>query len=372
MSSSYSALSKVMPECRPDDSRGPAWRFAAGSVAGDERRLSIVDDDSRDRRHHSRVQNGQPLSEMSPSRGPPVLPRKLHTTLATHRGPVHVVRYAKGSAKYILSGGQDRIVRLWNPDLGTEIKAFEAHGYEVLSISVSHDNAKFASSGGDRSVFVWDVAAGLTSRRLAGHTGKVFTVEFNVDATVLASGSYDATVRLWDLRSQSRAPIQILEEAKDAVQTLHVDGTTVISGSVDGYVRTYDLRKGELRADFIGQPVTSVIPSADGTTFLVATLDSHVRLFDVGTGKLLNTFTGHSHTSYRCRACFGHAEASVVCGDEDGRVWAWDLVDATALQPNPPPKVHNKVITWTEHHPTQPDEMVTASADGTVKVWRHT
>lgn len=308
---------------------------------------------------------------MAPSRGPQQLARRLHATLSNHRGPVHVARYAKGTAKYILSGGQDRTVRLWNADLGTEIKVFEAHGYEVLSISVSHDNAKFASSGGDRSVFVWDVTTGMTSRRLAGHTGKVFSVEFNADATVLASGSYDATVRLWDLRSQSRAPIQVLEEAKDAVQTLHVDATTIIAGSVDGYVRTYDLRKGELRADFVGQPVTSVIPSTDGTTFLVASLDSQVRLFDVGTGKMLNYFGGHMHTSYRCRACFGYAEASVVCGDENGCIWAWDLVDAAILQPNPPPQVHSKVITWTEHHPTQPDEMITASADGTVNIWRN-
>lgn len=42
------------------------------------------------------------------------------------------------------------------------------------------------------------------------------------------------------------------------------------------------------------------------------------------------------------------------------------------MQPNPPPKVHNKVITWTEHHPSDAGEMVTASADGTVKVWRQT
>lgn len=147
---------------------------------------------------------------MAPSRGPQTLARQLHTTLTNHRGPVHVVRYAKGSAKYILSGGQDRTVRLWNPDSGTEIKSFEAHGYEVLSISVyvppqitprafwvlttachprSHDNAKFASSGGDRSVFVWDVATGVTTRRLAGHMGKVHTVEFNADASVLASGA---------------------------------------------------------------------------------------------------------------------------------------------------------------------------------------
>ena len=73
---------------------------------------------------------------MAPSRGPQTLARKLHTTLSSHRGPVHVVRYAKGSAKYILSGGQDRTVRLWNPDSGAQIKSFEAHGYEVLSISV--------------------------------------------------------------------------------------------------------------------------------------------------------------------------------------------------------------------------------------------
>lgn len=47
----------------------------------------------------------------------------------------------------------------------------------------------------------------------------------------------------------------------------------------------------------------------------------------MSSGKLLNDFTGHNHTSYRCRACFGHEEAMVVFGDEDGRVWAWDLVD---------------------------------------------
>jgi len=73
---------------------------------------------------------------MAPSRGQPILPRKLHTTLDAHKGPVHVVRYSKGTAKYILSGGHDRIILLWDPNLGTEIKAYTGHGYEVLSITV--------------------------------------------------------------------------------------------------------------------------------------------------------------------------------------------------------------------------------------------
>lgn len=73
---------------------------------------------------------------MAPSRGPAPTPRTLYKTLSNHKGPVHVARYAKGTAKYVLSGGQDRTVRLWNPDLGTEIKSYSAHGYEVLSITV--------------------------------------------------------------------------------------------------------------------------------------------------------------------------------------------------------------------------------------------
>ncbi|KAG5725583.1 WD repeat domain-containing protein 83 [Termitomyces sp. T112] len=302
---------------------------------------------------------------------PPLLPRSVYVSLDGHKGPVNVARYAKGSAKYILTGGQDRTVRLWNASHGGEIKTFAAHGYEVLSITVSHDNAKFASSGGDRSVFLWDVATGVTTRRIAGHMGKIYAVEFNEDATVVASGSFDASVRLWDLRAINRQAIQVLDEARDAVQTLHIGSTTIITGSVDGHVRTYDLRKGELRSDFMGHPVTSVVPTQDGQTILVTTLDSHIRLMDASTGKMLNDFVGHSNTSYRCRACFSHGEANVICGDENGQIWAWDLLDAKVLLPNPPPKAHQKVITWTEHHPTDANEFFSSSADGTVKVWRN-
>jgi mitogen-activated protein kinase organizer 1 len=73
---------------------------------------------------------------MAPSRGLQPVPRTVHATLDAHKGPVHVVRYSKGNAKYLLTGGQDRTIRLWNAEHGSEIKKFAAHGYEVLSITV--------------------------------------------------------------------------------------------------------------------------------------------------------------------------------------------------------------------------------------------
>jgi mitogen-activated protein kinase organizer 1 len=77
--------------------------------------------------------------------------------------------------------------------------------------------------------------------------------------------------------------------------------------------------------------VTSVIPTQDGQTFLVTSLDGHIRLMDAISGKMLNDFTGHENSSYRCRACFDHEEANIICGDENGQVWVWDLLDVRHL-----------------------------------------
>ncbi|KAF8342211.1 nuclear mRNA splicing protein [Cantharellus anzutake] len=301
----------------------------------------------------------------------PALPRHEHHTLTGHSGPVNIAVYAKGFSKYALSGGNDRTIRLWNPELGAEIKAYKGHGYEILGIDVTSDNAQFASSGGDRVAYLWDVTSGQTIRRFQGHMGKINAVRFGGDGAILVTASYDRTVKIYDLKAQNRSPIQSLDEASDSVACVYVSAAEIVTGSVDGHVRTYDIRKGELRSDYLGHPVTSIRPTKDGSTYLATTLDSSIRLMDCANGSALNTFKGHKNDSYRTNATFGFGEARIVCGDEDGRVWSWDLLTGKPENPNPPPKAHSKTITWTEQHPTKRDELLTASADGTVKVWRH-
>jgi mitogen-activated protein kinase organizer 1 len=78
-------------------------------------------------------------------------------------------------------------------------------------------------------------------------------------------------------------------------------------------------------------PVTAVQPTQDAQTYLATTLDGHIRLMDAQTGSMLANFSGHLNKDYKIRAVFGHAEASVVCGDERGSVWAWDLLDVRTL-----------------------------------------
>lgn len=43
-------------------------------------------------------------------------------------------------------------------------------------------------------------------------------------------------------------------------------------------------------------------------------------------------------------------------------------IQATTIGSMPPPKAHEKPILWTVHHP-EGSELLTASGDGTVRVW---
>ena len=69
------------------------------------------------------------------------------------------------------------------------IQRYEAHGYSVLDVAVTADNARFASVGGDRGVFLWDVEQGGTIRRWSGHNARVEAVQFAGDGdSVVVSG----------------------------------------------------------------------------------------------------------------------------------------------------------------------------------------
>lgn len=113
------------------------------------------------------------------------VPSKSKSTLAR---PLNVVRY-NSNGNYILSGGNDKKVNLFNAYSGAHVKTYEAHGYEVTDLSVSFDNARFVSCGGDKPVYYWDVAQGVTIRRFSGHTQRVNAVAFNADASVVVSGT---------------------------------------------------------------------------------------------------------------------------------------------------------------------------------------
>ncbi|KAF2160716.1 hypothetical protein M409DRAFT_70250 [Zasmidium cellare ATCC 36951] len=260
--------------------------------------------------------------------------------LTDHNGPVHAVTFSAGTGQYILTGCQDRSVRLFNPSTSRLIQTYSAHGYEVLDLSVSADNARFASVGGDKAVFLWDVATAQTLRRFNGHAARVNAVRFGGEGdSILVSGSYDGTVKVWDLKARNdNRPIMTFSEAKDSVSSVEVLGSEIFVGSVDGRVRVYDLGAGRVDCDVVapGKGVTSVMPTRAGDGYLVSSLGSEVRFMDRGTGKCLQSFEGGEagfvNEEYRVRSMLAVGDAYAVSGSEDGRVVVWDVLTGAVVQ----------------------------------------
>jgi mitogen-activated protein kinase organizer 1 len=65
--------------------------------------------------------------------------------------------------------------------------------------------------------------------------------------------------------------------------------------------------------------------SSDAQSMLVSTLDSRIRLLDATNGTLLNEYKGHLNKSYRIKSCMSLGEATVLAGDENGRIWEWRI-----------------------------------------------
>ncbi|KAI5786467.1 WD40-repeat-containing domain protein [Peziza echinospora] len=301
-----------------------------------------------------------------------VFPTTKTATLEGHIGACHCVTYSTGG-QYVLTGGSDRKINLYNPNSGALIQKYEkGHGYEVLDIACSHDNEKLASVGGDRLAFLWDVATAKTIRRFEGHGSRINCVGFNSDATVMATGSFDATVRLWDLKSNSWKPIQVLDEAKDSVTTLKVVGWEIFTGSVDGSLRTYDIRMGSICTDLIGHSITCVTVTTDTNAILLSTLDSHLRLFDKTTGACLKSYSGsHVNKDYRVRSCVGGpGDAWVLTGSEDGKIVAYDLLEGREVAAVKG-QHQGKVVSGVAFHP-KGRQWVSSGVDGTVCVWGST
>lgn len=308
------------------------------------------------------------------------LPTHLsHTLSNAHKGPINVARY-NTTGRYILTGGADRSIRLWNAKSGGDaeeaIKCYTEHKHEVLALDVSHDNSRFVSGGADKSVYVWDVATGSVIRRFNGWLGKTNDVRFggkDADGSVVVTGGLDGIVRVFDLRAQGEwRPIMQLKDATDAVTSLTVKEDRIYSGSVDGTLRCYDLRAGQLRSDTFAAPITSVYPSKLGTSVLVATLDNTIRLLDAKDGTMLQEYRGHAHGEYRCRAMLTADEDGVIAGDENGDLIGWDTVSAERVAVGAKQgKEHAKPILWVEPSPdpNAAGEFVSAGADGVVKIW---
>jgi len=285
------------------------------------------------------------------------------TVLSGHTDWVRCLTFSLDGI-FLVSGGHDLIVKLWDVQTGGVIKDFCGHTTIVSSVSISPDCNTIASGSWDRTIRLWHVQAGDCFCVIAEFNSWINSVSFSPNNPwFLMSASNDNTVLQWDLNG-----CQIGPTYKGKGVAFSLDGTHFISwGDQIATVRNSSSRAvvTELQVPEYGFDCCCFSPngkfvagSAYYTSYIwdITGLDPH----------LIATLIGHT-----CSITSLIFSSSLISASEDETIKFWQA----GASPTDPAMTNMKSIPPTpspiESVSLQGRDEVAISSDkaGVVKIW---
>ena len=264
---------------------------------------------------------------------------------------------------------EDRTLRVWDIDRGTEVRTLPLKGTGVIKgVTVGLGDFMVISTAGNASLRVWNPETGVEQVKLCGHAFGVSPVTVTPDLRYVVSAS-DRDLKIWDLERETQERLATLAHS-GAVTAVAVtpDERRATSTAQDSTLKVWDLHSGvemyvldvldeNQVADIVGFAVTS-----DGRIAVSASGGGTLKVWDLEQGAHLKTLRGHS--SPVTAVAVTPDGRRCISTSRDNTLQIWDLeVGILEGLGNP---ITDTIGVW-----VTPDgrRAITASGDGTLKVW---
>ncbi len=130
---------------------------------------------------------------------------KVLHTLTGHTNSVVCAAFSADGTR-ILSGSDDRTLRLWDSTTGKEIHVYTGHENGVKAVAFRADGKQLLSGGSDATVRLWDADAVQELKVFRKHAEPLVAVAFIDDGVATLSGSRDALIKPWQLKKAAYIP----------------------------------------------------------------------------------------------------------------------------------------------------------------------
>ncbi len=309
--------------------------------------------------------------------------------VAASSSPLRTLAVAPSGAS-VLTGGDDKAVKMWNAGSGVSERTFEGAGGPVTAIAVARNNVLLALGGADKSARVYTLADAkpVTSLPAAGpvrglafspssqllaaaceggalvtwdavynpgqppppdfgkpaqsfaDTATATDVVFAPDNATIYSGSAGKAARAWKVAATAPGKNFGHPNLVDSV-AFNPAGTQLATGCHDGVLRIWDVAKGNTLKQINAHtkpptpaPIYSVVWSADGKQILTGSLDQSIKLWDAAAGTMVREFKAYSpkdfekgHRDGVFAVAFSPDGKFIASGSSDRTIKLWGLAD---------------------------------------------
>jgi WD40 repeat protein len=208
--------------------------------------------------------------------------------------PIYSIDVSSDGA-HLVTGGEERVVRLWNTETGELERALTRHGDIVTAVAFDPSNEQVASASLDRSVRIWDLRENREVKSFAGHVDAVRALSFDASGDRLASGAADHTVKLWSTREDPASTELTGHRFVPGCVAWSPDGRKLATGGDDNSIRVWDRETGLCAFAIYGHsdPVVDIAWTRDGSEIISASLDRYLAAWDANNGEPRRRYVGH-------------------------------------------------------------------------------
>jgi len=171
---------------------------------------------------------------------------------AVQRGHTRAVKSVEfsHSGKFIISGSEDKTIKLWEVSSGRELRTFNGHQSDVNDVLFTPNDKQLISASRDGSIYFWDVLSGNILKSYQQLDENILRLALSPDGNYLAVGSTGDKINVYDTRLDSIIyAVKGSRMARDNV-FINSKGSQLITGLDDRIVNVYELTTGELTASY--------------------------------------------------------------------------------------------------------------------------
>ncbi|KAJ3417297.1 hypothetical protein HDV05_005753 [Chytridiales sp. JEL 0842] len=212
-----------------------------------------------------------------------------------HQHDMTSISYSK-DGQYIVTGGDDGKLKLWNTQTGFCFVTFTDHSAGIQAVEFSPKGQVVFSASLDGTVRAFDMVRYRNFRTFTTPTPVQFScLAVDPSGEVVCAGSVDTfEIFVWSV--QTGKLLDILSGHKGPISSLVFSPTEgqLVSGSWDKSIRTWDVFNRDLNTESFehGTEVLAVAYRPDGRQVAVSTLDGQITLWDVDMGRQVGVIDG--------------------------------------------------------------------------------